>query len=105
MIEQLIKALNIKVTYIDKEYIPITKRRRARGAFRWNYFDNQGEILLAKSSTERTKLHEVGHAMNFILGRGGKLSDAIGMESEKFADIMADSIETLIKSAKQKKED
>lgn len=105
MIEKIIEALNLKVTYTEKAYITINKRRKARGAFRWNYMDNQGEILLAKSSTERTKLHEVGHAMNFILGRGGKLSETIGIESEKFADIMADSIETLIKSAKQEKED
>lgn len=105
MIEQLIKALNIKVTYIDKEYIMITKRRRARGAFRWNYFDNQGEILLAKSATERTKIHEIGHAVNFILGRGSRLSDTLGIDSETFANKIADKIETLIKSAEQKKED
>jgi len=95
MIEQLIKALNIKVTYIDKEYIPITKRRRARGAFRWNYFDNQGEILLAKSATERTKLHEIGHAVNFMLGRGSRLSDTLGIDSEIFANKIADTFEKL----------
>ena len=105
MIEQLIQALNIKVTYIDKEYIPITKRRRARGAFRWNYFTNQAEILLSNSANEKTKMHEIGHAINFILGKGYPISDTLKIDSEKFADIMADAIETLIKSAKQEKED
>lgn len=97
MIQKLAEQLNIKITYLDREYIPITKRRRARGAFRWNYFDNQGEILLAKSATERTKLHEIGHAINFILGRGSKVSDMIGVESEEFANIMADTLEKLVK--------
>ncbi|MDX9799113.1 MAG: hypothetical protein RBT05_09685 [Bacteroidales bacterium] len=97
MIQKLIDKLNIKVTYLDSEYIPITKKRRARGAFRWNYLDHQGEILLAKSATDRTKLHEVGHAMNFILGRGSKVSDMIGIESEEFANIMADTLEKLAK--------
>jgi hypothetical protein len=97
MIEKIIKALNIKVTYTEKAYITITSRRRAKGAFRWNYFDNQGEILLAKSATDRTKLHEVGHAINFILGRGSKFSDMIGIESEEFANIMADTLEKLAK--------
>ena len=59
--------------------------------------DHQGEILLAKSATDRTKLHEVGHAMNFILGRGSKVSDMIGIESEEFANIMADTLEKLAK--------
>ncbi|NCU31549.1 MAG: hypothetical protein EOM23_01130 [Candidatus Moranbacteria bacterium] len=97
MIEKIIQALNIKVTYTEKSYITITSKRRAKGAFRWNYFDNQGEILLAKSSTERTKLHEIGHAINFILGRGSKVSDMIGIESEEFANIMADTLEKLAK--------
>lgn len=97
MIEKIIQALNIKVTYTEKAYITITSKRRAKGAFRWNYFDNQGEILLAKSATDRTKLHEVGHAINFILGRGSKVSDMIGIESEEFANIMADTLEKLAK--------
>lgn len=105
MIEKIIKALNINVTYTEKAYIPITAKRRARGASRWSYIEHRGEILLAKTATERTKFHEVGHIVNFMLGNGNRISDQIGIESEKFADIMADAIETLIKSAKQEKED
>jgi hypothetical protein len=93
MIQKLFEALNLKVTYIDKEHITICKRRKARGAFRWSYLDNQGEILLARSATDRTKLHEIGHAVNYILGRGGRISEAIGIDSEKFADIVADILE------------
>ena len=97
MIEKLIQALNIKVTYTEKAYIPITRKRRARGASRWSYMEHRGEILLAKTATDRTKLHEVGHAINFILGRGSKVSDMIGIESEEFANIMADTLEKLAK--------
>jgi len=95
MIEKIIQALNIKVTYTEKSYITITSKRRANGAFRWNYFDNQGEILLAKSATERTKLHEIGHAVNFMLGRGSRLSDTLGIDSEIFANKIADTFEKL----------
>ena len=93
MIQKLIDKLNLKVTYLEREYIPITKKRRAKGAFRWNYLDHQGEILLAKSATDRTKLHEIGHAINFILGRGNPISDTLGIESEEFANHMADILE------------
>ena len=102
MIQKLIDKLNIKVTYLDREYIPITKKRRARGAFRWNYLDHQGEILLAKSATDRTKMHEIGHAINFILGKGNPISETLGIESEKFADSIADILEMCYsKSAKE----
>lgn len=90
MIEKIIKALNIKVTYTEKAYIPITAKRRARGASRWSYMEHRGEILLAKTATERTILHEIGHAVNFYLGNGSKYSDRIGIESEQFANIVAD---------------
>lgn len=93
MIQKLVEKLNIKITHLDREYIPITKRRRARGAFRWNYLDNQGEILLAKSATDRTKMHEVGHAINFILGKGNPISETLGIESEEFANHIADILE------------
>lgn len=93
MIQKLIDKLNLKVTYLEREYIPITKKRRAKGAFRWNYLDHQGEILLAKLATDRTKLHEIGHAINFILGRGNPISDTLGIESEDFANKMADILE------------
>ena len=93
MIQKLVEKLNIKITYLDREYIPITKRRRARGAFRWNYLDNQGEILLAKSATDRTKMHEIGHAINFILGKGNPISETLGIESEEFANHVADILE------------
>lgn len=100
MIQKLIEAMNLKITYSEKEYITINKRRKARGAFRWNYMDNQGEILLARSATDRTKLHEIGHAVNYILGRGGRLSEAIGIDSEKFADTIADTLEKLSKGVR-----
>ncbi|NCU32413.1 MAG: hypothetical protein EOM23_05675 [Candidatus Moranbacteria bacterium] len=93
MIQKLVEKLNLKVTYLEREYIPITKKLRAKGAFRWNYLDHQGEILLAKSATDRTKLHEIGHAINFILGRGNPISDTLGIESEEFANHMADILE------------
>jgi hypothetical protein len=93
MIQELVEKLNIKITYLDREYIPITKKRKARGAFRWNYLDNQGEILLARSATDRTKMHEIGHAINFILGKGNPISETLGIESEKFADMVADILE------------
>ena len=93
MIQKLIDKLNLKVTYLEREYIPITKKRRAKGAFRWNYLDHQGEILLARSATDRTKIHEIGHAINFILGRGNPISDTLGIESEDFANHMADILE------------
>lgn len=93
MIQKLIDGLNIKVTYIDKEHITICKRRKARGAFRWNYMGNQGEILLARSATDRTKMHEIGHAINFILGKGNPISETLGIESEEFANHVADILE------------
>lgn len=93
MIQKLVEKLNLKVTYLEREYIPITKKRRAKGAFRWNYLDHQGEILLARSATDRTKLHEIGHAINFILGRGNPISDTLGIESEDFVNHMADILE------------
>lgn len=95
MIEKIIKALNIKVTYTEKAYIPITAKRRARGASRWSYLEHRGEILLAKSATERTKYHEVGHIVNFMLGNGNRISDQLGIESEQFADKIADALEKL----------
>ena len=93
MIEKLFKKLNLKVTYLDREYIPITRRRRAKGAFRWNYLDHQGEIMLARSASDRTKLHEIGHAVNFILGQGNPISETLEMESEDFANHIADILE------------
>ncbi|MDY0388772.1 MAG: hypothetical protein RBT65_16940 [Methanolobus sp.] len=103
--EELIEKLNIKVTELDVECLITEKGTRAKGAFRWNYFTNQAEILLSNSANEKTKMHEIGHAINFILGKGYPISDTLKIDSEKFADIMADAIETLIKSAKQEKED
>lgn len=93
MIQKLVDKLNLKVTYLEREYIPITKKRRAKGAFRWNYLDHQGEILLAKSATDRTKLHEIGHAINFILGKGERYSDKNCLDSEHFANMVADILE------------
>ncbi|MCB0362850.1 MAG: hypothetical protein KDD35_09010 [Bdellovibrionales bacterium] len=87
---ELVKNLGIKMTRTDEDYIRISDIRKARGAFRWDYQKQRGEILLAKSANEQTKLHEIGHAINFILGDGSPYSEKIGMESEKFADLVAD---------------
>jgi hypothetical protein len=89
----LIKRLNIQVIHSDIDYIPITKTRKAKGSFRWNYSDNRAEIVLAKSATDRTLLHEVGHAINFILGKGNPISETLGIESEEFANHVADILE------------
>jgi hypothetical protein len=89
----LIKRLNIRVIHADIDYIPITKKRKAKGSFRWNYSDNQAEIVLAKSATDRTLLHEIGHAINFILGKGDRYSDKACMDSENFANMVADVLE------------
>lgn len=93
MIEGIIKKLNVQVTHTDEEYIRISDTRKARGAFRWDYQKHRGEILLAKSATERTKLHELGHTINFILGNGQKYSDRMGIDSEEFANMVADILE------------
>lgn len=90
---ELIKRLNIEVIHSDIEYIPITKTRKAKGSFRWNYSDNRAEIVLAKSATDRTLLHEIGHAINFILGKGERYSDKACMDSEHFANVVADVLE------------
>ena len=89
----LIKKLNILVIHSDIDYIPITSTRKAKGSFRWNYSDNRPEITLAKSATDRTLLHEIGHAINFIIGNGEKHSDKICVDSESFANIVVDVLE------------
>lgn len=89
----LIKRLNIQVIHSDIDYIPITSTRKAKGSFRWNYSDNQAEIVLEKKATDRTLLHEIGHAINFIIGGSEKYSDKICMDSEQFADVVADVLE------------
>lgn len=95
MIEGIISKLNIKITHTDEEYISISATRKARGAFRWDYQKHRGEIMLAKSANERTMHHEIGHAINFILGNGEKYSDKIGMNSEQFADLVADILDMI----------
>lgn len=90
---ELIKRLNILVIHADIDYIPITSTRKAKGAFRWNYSDNRPEITLAKSATDRTLFHEIGHAINFIIGNGEKYSDKACIDSEQFANIVADVLE------------
>ena len=89
----LIKKLNIDVIHSDINYIPITKTRKAKGAFRWNYSDNRAEIVLSRNATDRTLMHEVGHAINFILGKGERYSDKNCLDSEHFANMVADSLE------------
>lgn len=101
MIEGIITRLNIQVTHTDEEYIRISDTRKAKGACRWNYTDGHAEILLASKATERTKLHEVGHAINYILGNGKKYSDEIGLDSEKFADLVADTLELCYSEKKE----
>lgn len=90
---ELIKRLNIIVIHSDIDYIPITSTRKAKGSFRWNYSDSRAEIVLAKSATDRTLLHEIGHAINFILGKGERYSDKACMDSEHFANLVADVLE------------
>lgn len=89
----LIEKLNIKIINADIDHIEISETRKAKGAFRWNYTDNQAEIVLSKSANQRTLYHELGHAINFILGNGKKYSDSVFMESEQFANVVADILE------------
>jgi hypothetical protein len=93
MIENLCKTHNITITQIDDEYIDIAPGRKARGAFRWCFTDKSGEIVLAKSADEYTLCHEVGHALNYVLGDGKRKSDQLGIDSEEFADIIADVLQ------------
>ena len=101
MIDELIKKLGIKLTHTDEEHIRISDTRKARGAFRWDYQKHRGEILLAKSANERTKLHELGHTINFILGNGEKYSDKLGINSETFANSVADILELCYSEKKE----
>jgi len=101
MIDELIKKLGIKLTTMDEEHIRISDTRKARGAFRWDYQEHRGEILLAKSATERTKIHELGHTINFILGNGQKYSDRMDIDSEQFADMVADILEVCYSESKE----
>ena len=104
MIDELIKKLGIKLTHTDEEHIRISDTRKARGAFRWDYQKHRGEIILAKSANERTKLHELGHTINFILGNGQKYSDRMGIDSELFADMVADILEVCYSNSKEDRE-
>jgi hypothetical protein len=92
MIEKLIEKLNISVTKLDAEYITTENGKRAQGAFRWNYFANQAEIVLSNTATEKTMLHEIGHAINFILGKGYPISETIEVDSEEFANNIANAL-------------
>ncbi len=83
----------ISIEYVNSDYIDIDDRRKARGAFRWNHEDQIGEIKIARKGTNRTLLHEIGHAVNFILGKGKKKSEQLGIESEDFANLVADVLE------------
>lgn len=83
----------VSVEYVDTEYIHITEERKARGACRWNFEENCAEIILAKSANRRTLAHELGHAINLVLCNGEKVSDKIGIHSERFANIVADILE------------
>jgi hypothetical protein len=100
--EELIQKLNINVIHSDIEYIMITKTRKARGAFHWNHSENRAEIVLSRNATDRTLMHEVGHAINFILGKGERYSDKMCIDSEHFADMVADILEVCYtKNAKE----
>lgn len=93
MIYDLVSKLGIKMEMVEDDYIQTEEGRKARGAFRWDYENQRAEILLSRSATEKTWRHEIGHAINFILGKGEKYSDTIGVNSETFANTVADILE------------
>jgi len=101
MIHDLISKLGIKLEMVDEDHIQTESGGKARGAFRWNYIENRAEILLARSATERTWRHEIGHAINFILGNGKRYSDEVGIESEAFANLVADILELCYSGTKE----
>lgn len=101
MIGDIARSLGISVTILDAEYIFSANGRASRGAARWNYIDQRGEILLAKSANLRTELHEIGHVMNFVIANDKIRSEEMDIPSEDFANLVADILEICYSSNKR----
>jgi len=93
-LDKIAEQLKIKIIRIEEDYIPNTK---SRGRARWNYDEKIGEIELSKKADDKTEAHEIGHIVNFIIGKGHKYSDKLNISSEDFADIIAEFLIVMAK--------